>query len=330
MFVLNTHIEIIKATGATIRFGSVNRMNCKRSVASFVDTGSFTLPLSCRVKQEGQSTSSVQSATKFDRGDKVIMSAGYNGQLTKEFEGFITNVGFSTPCVVEVEGYSYQLRKQRIKQVFAKGTNIRAVLEHITRNTDITLSGSIPGITLQSALVVNDSPATEVLDHLKKELLLQVYFRFNELYVGLQQLNTGKVVKYRLNYNTADDGDLKYQLEDQVRAKVILKTAKADGGKQVYTCGDADGDTHEYIVRQVSERDLKSIAEDHLKKLKYTGYRGRFTGFLQPYCQPGDMVEISDLKYPDRKGTYFAETVEVTCSMSGGRRIIEPTTKVTI
>lgn len=330
MFFLNTHIKITKADGTTIQFNSLNQMSTKRSTTSFVDTGMFIIPLSCRVKQFGSTTASVQSAVYFERGDRVEMSSGYNGQLTTEFKGFITNVGFSTPCKVEAEGYSYQLRKIRIKQVFQKGTSIRDILEFITKKTDITISPALPDIKLQSALVVNDSPATDVLDHLKRELLLTIYFRFNELYVGLQQLNTGKLVKYRLNYNTANDGDLKYQTEDQVRSRVILKMANSDGGKEVYSAGDPDGDVHEFIVHRVSVRDLKNIAEDHLKKIKYTGYRGRFDAFLQPYCEPGDMVEIIDSKYPDRKGTYFAETVEVICGLSGGRRIIEPKNKVSI
>lgn len=317
-FVLNAYINI-----GSFTFKSVNDILIKQSVHSYVDTAEITLPTTAVLKKEGQQSVSELTAQKFKRGDKVQIALGYNGELRTEFIGFVNRIDIGTPLKIECEGYSYQLKKKNINYSWKTAT-LKEVCAHLVGGTDVKLHKDIPGMNLQNLRVVNQS-ATKVLDYIKNNLKLSVYFlNGNELYVGLEEIPAAdKKVKYRMGWNVIDDGGLKFMEAEDRRIKVVLKTSNADGGKEVYSCGDADGDVKEHIVKNAPKDELKKIGDAYLAKLKYTGFDGKINTFLQPYAEITWAAAVEDKKYPERNGTYFIEGVEVSYGTGGARRTIE-------
>lgn len=323
MFTLSSHITIGAYT-----FTGVNDVRIKRGIHSYVDTATIKLPTSSRLKQANADSKTVDTAKQFNRGDKVEIKLGYNGKLLTEFIGFVARVNFSSPCEIECEGYSYQIRKNNINQTFPSGTSIRQLCEALIKNTDITLSNAILDMKLGSALKVTNESGAKVLDYIKDNFKYVVYFNGSTLYVGLEETEPKGTTKFKLGWNTIKDNGLKYHIAEQTRAKVILKTANNEGGKTLYTCGDPDGDVHEYLVKHSTNDVLKELAEGYLKTLKFTGYEGSITAFLQPYCEHGYTAVVQDDRYPERNGNYFVPSVEVSFGASGARRIVELSKKI--
>jgi hypothetical protein len=329
-FTLTSNITITNInTKQVVKLRGVNDCRIKKGIHSYIDTATLKIPLSGRLKQKNGSSSSVETAQFFYRGDKVKIELGYDNKLKTEFIGFISRVNFTSPCEIECEGYSFQLRQKNINKTFAKGTQVNEIIAFLIQGTDIVLSNKIPNVALESAMTVNNATACQVLDKIKENQLMTIYFNGNELYVGLQQTEVKKNVKYRLGWNTIKDNGLKFQLAEDKRVKVILKVSKKDGDKALYTTGDPDGEVHEYIVN-MAEKDLKHIAEDHLLKMKFTGFEGKITTLLVPYCEHACSAEVEDTRYSERNGTYFVPSVEVVFGTSGTRRIVELSNKLSV
>jgi hypothetical protein len=323
MFVLCSKIDIDSSKNGQFTFNGVNDLRIKRSVGSYVDTCTIKLPTTARLNSENPIT--VESVKAFKAGDKITIQLGYNKEFKKEFVGFVSKVGFATPIEVECEGYSYLLKKKNINKSW-KTVKLRELIEYIVQGTGIKL-GRIHDQTLTN-YVVHNATATKVLDDLKDKYKFAAYFKFDTLFVGLEEVNEHGNVEYGLGYNTADVNSLKYQLEDDVRLKVVAKTTKKDGAKEIYTCGDTDGEVREIIVKPDELSKVKEVANDYLRRFKYTGFTGSFSGFLQPYCEHGDSCKIIDTRYKERNGTYFVNAIEVTFGMGGARRVVELTKKL--
>lgn len=321
-FVLNANIKV-----GTVSFTAVHHVRTRRGVHSYVDTAIIEVPTTARLKKADAQTRSEETAQVFHRGDAVTIQLGYNGEYKEEFKGFVNRIDYSTPCVIECEGYSYQLKKKNINKSW-KSTTLRSLCEEIVKGTDIKVHAAVGNMKIQN-LRVKNSPATKVLDHLKRKLHQSVYFvNGNELYVGLEEIAVTGSVKYRMGWNVIKDGGLKYKQAEDKRIKIVLKTAKSEGGKDVYSAGDSDGEVREFLVHNVSKNELKQIAEAKLAKVKYTGYDGKMNAFLQPFAVHGMSAELTDKKYPERDGTYYVDSTEVMYGMTGARRIVEISKKI--
>ncbi len=318
MFVLSSHITIGKYT-----FSGVNDLRITKGIHSDVDTALIRIPTTGRLKRSGNATESIDTARTINRGDTVTIKVGYDGQLKSEFVGFVSRINFSTPCEIECEGYSFLLRTKNVNTTFPAGSGLVDVCSYLVKDTGINLSHAIPDTKLGSALSVSNQSATKVLDYIKDNFKYSVYFNGDTLYVGLQETELKGEVKYKLGWNTIKDNGLKYHLAEQTRVKVVLKAYEKDGGNTLYTVGDPDGEVHEHMVKHVAQSDLQHIAEGYLKAQKFTGYEGKITGFLQPYCEHGYSASIEDERYPERSGKYFVPSVEIVFGGSGGRRIVE-------
>lgn len=326
MFVFRSHIAIHSPKNGDIAFRGCTDIRIKRSVGSMIDTCVLKLPTSARLTNGQAVTDFAEAGKLFSRGDKIVVKLGYNGQMEREFEGYIKAISFTTPLEVECEGYAYRLRKKNIKHSW-KQVELRALCAYLVADTGIKLSSKIPGLIIEN-YQVHDATALKVLEDIVSKYKLTAYFNFDTLYIGLEEGALDGEVAYGIGYNTADVNSLKYQHEDDVRMKVVAKTTKKDGERTLYEVGDPDGEVREIIVKPETMGRIKELANDHLRKFKYTGYRGSLSGFLQPYAAPGYSCKIIDPRYQERNGRYFVHAVEVSYGMSGARRIVELTKKL--
>jgi hypothetical protein len=351
-FTLNSVIKI-----GTLTFrGGVNELVIKKNVHNIVDTAVLKIPglgrivsirdsfnaalnvigLGVQPKASNLPSSSVQTAKLFKEGDPVSIDLGYNGDLRNEFRGFVRRVNITTPLSIEMEGYAWQLRNQNILASW-KVTTVKEVLTRVIQGTDIVLSPDLPQIKLTSFYIKNES-GLKVLEYFKDKMLLTVYFDDNILYAGIEegrttstgvgQNGTLEEVKYNIGYNCiTDQPDLKQRLAKDNLVRVRLKTKGKNGKHVLYEAGDVGGAVIDRIIPfSNDEAFLKEKAEAFLKKLKYDGYEGKITGFLQPFCKPGWKATITDKKFDGaRAGTYFVPGTEVTFGRSGANRKVEIT-----
>lgn len=319
-FVLNSEIVI----GAYQLTGGVNSVNIKKSVKSIIDTAVIKIPALGRIIERNGvlPLTSIETAMVFKEGDKVEIKLGYNGELETEFIGFIRRVNLSTPISIELEGYSRQLRMQNISASWKKVT-VREVLERITQGTDITLSPAIPKINLTNFSIANRN-GLFVLEYLKEKLLLCIYFNGSELYAGLEEAVIKDTTIYKLGWNVIKSDRLKIRNGSDNKVRVRLVTKSKGAAKRVlFEAGDIGGAVVErHILFNRDSSFLQNKANEFLKQLKYDGYEGSITAFLQPYCEPSYAAVIQDKKY-NRSGKYFVTSTEVEFGMKGARRIVE-------
>jgi hypothetical protein len=328
MFVLTSKLKVISnTTGKAISWSGVNSVNINKSVNSYVDMCQLVLPANMVLKNKDSASDTTALGT-FKRGDKLIVELGYNGALEKEFEGFITSVSYTTPVEILAEGYSYLLKTKNINRSWEQVT-LRELCEFIAIGTGITLSNSIPQMTLTNYRVENAS-ATKVLDDLKSQFNFSVYFQGKTLYVGLEELEANKLVTYRIGWNTADVSGLKFKSAEDRRVQVICKTTSNDGSKEVYKTGDLDGAVQEMVVKNTDLQTAKKQADDLLARIKFSGFDGKIEGFLQPYAHHGYTCKLVDKKYAERNGRFYVASVAISFGIHGARRGLEITKKLSV
>lgn len=325
-----------KITIGGFSFTSVNDVKIKRSIHSFIDTATILLPASARLKLKDNvkmPTTSMPTAKAFKEGDLVEIWLGYNDEYPNEpeFKGFVKRVNATSPCEIECEGYSWQLRRKNVLWSSGKEkTTLRKMLEMLIDGTDIKLSDEIPDIQLEQVCEGNIS-GTDALDWIKKNLYLTVYFSGHILYAGLAYIPQPDktAVEYTIGWNLVKDNQLKFR--NATDAKIMVKAVYFNKRNKATekTAGDSTGAIRTIFVQNIeSEQELLQVAERKAQELRYDGYEGKVTGFLVPFALPGYRATLKDSKYTERDGTYLIESTEVKFGTSGARRISEIGVKI--
>lgn len=321
MFVLNSDITIDRFTGV-----KPYQVNIKKSMYDYVDRATIMLPVSSRVKQAGKlSTESVGTNKLITEGMKVNIRLGYNNEMKDEFEGFVSRVNLSSPCEVICEGYSYQLKKKTYLYAF-KDVELKDILNYLIAGTDIVLDKNIPSFKIERLLLQNNT-GTEILEKIKKisDNTIDIFFTRNMLYAGLQYTKTKADVKYQIGWNVIKDNDLKLRDAKNENVTVNYIGEKKDGSKVKVAGKENSAGGENKVIKShavVDENSLQSMTDKKQGLLSYTGYEGKVTAFLIPYCEPGYKAVLIDNKYPERGGNYLIDTTEVTYGRDGARRMV--------
>lgn len=307
-----------------------NSVKVTKSMFEYVDRAVMKLPITARIKRAGEViTEAVETAKQFGEGDKVVIQLGYNGSLKTEFTGFVSRINFTSPLEVECEGYSYQLRKKTYLKTFVN-VQLLDVLKYLISGTDIVLdTKNIPSFKIDKMILKNNT-GTEALELIKKisDNTLRIFFTGNVLYAGLQYLKPRADVKYRMGWNVIKDGNLKLRQAKNQEVTVHYIGERNDGKKikvESMSAGNSGIDGDKKVIKSHSITDqttLKQMADAKVKWLSFDGYEGKITAFGTPYCEPGDRAILEDNKYQERSGNYLVESIEVTYSMAGFRRIV--------
>lgn len=270
-----------------------------------------------------------QLASIIKGGFAIKIQLGYKGVYEgTEFEGYIKRVKPAVPMELECEDSLYLLRKKNLSKAW-KATNLKELISFIIAGTDIELSGSIPEVKFEKFRLDNVNGA-EALQKLKEEYGLVAYFRGKKLFAGLAYSEKPGEVTYNFHKNIPYDGmHLTYRTEDEIKIKVVAKSILKDNTRIEIEAGDKDGEQRTIIRYNIKDKaQLKQMAEDELKKLKFEGYEGSLTTFLVPPAVHLMTANIEDPEYPERSGKYVIDKVTTTYGTEGARRIIEPGLKI--
>lgn len=321
MFVMTSDITIGK-----LKQVKAAKITWKTDVNSFVDTCTIELP---RIKYLVTTKSSTEDKNEVNyrkeyivkENDKVEILLGYDGRNTRRFLGFVKRVVQGIPVKVECEGYAYLLYDVIFNKSYSS-TTAKQILTDLCAGTDIVLSNEIPLVPLQKVRFKN-ATGIQVLEWLKNECKLAVYFNFNELYVGTLFGKVQRTVKLRIGWNTIKDDDFKQrEVDKNVKINIREKNVK---GEVKRTPSDIQkySNQKDVKVRAGIPADLlKQIANRLQTKSNYNGYQGDIELFLEPHFNKGFVASIEGFKYPEKSGNYFVEALKGSFSKSGGRQTI--------
>lgn len=304
-----------------------SKVTWRTDVNSFTDTCTIELPRITYLKTVKTVTEDKQEPNErkeyvFKENDKISILLGYDGNNVKRFEGFVKRVNMGIPVQIECEGYSYLLYDVIFNKSYSNVT-VKQLLTDVCAGTEIVLSSDMPDIPLQNVRFKN-ATGIQVLEWLKKECHLAVYFNFNELFVGTLFGKKGKTAKLRLGWNTVKDDDFKKRIVDK-NVRIVIQ--EKDGqGEVKRTKSDADKYSNEKrlkIKAGIPAALLKEIANRLQTKSNYNGYEGSITAFLEPSINKGDIAQIDGFKYPEKSGSFFIESVDGEFGTRGGRQKIE-------
>lgn len=306
-----------------------SKVTWKSEVGSFIDSCTIELPRISYLKTDKvqtqdlnrERTSSERMGYAFKEGDKVSVELGYNNVNKKRFEGFIKRVNMGIPVKIECEGFGYQLYEVMFNESY-RSVTVRKLLEDLTKKTDIIVSKEIPDIPLTNVRFKNVN-GIKVLEWLKDECKLAVYFNMNEIYVGTLYGKVQDRVKVRIGWNTVKDDEFKQKAVDKTTQIVIRE--KNDKGVVKKIKSDQEKSSSEKSLKVkagIPAQFLKQIANRLQTKENYKGYEGNITLFLEPYAVKGMVLELDGGIYPDKTGEYFIESVSGEFGSSGGRQTV--------
>lgn len=299
-------------------------VSLKKSVTDLVDTAEITLPLNPYLQQDNTDGTLLEERNiVFSTGDKVRIAMGYDDDTSDRFEGFIARIEKTVPMRIYCEGFSYLLRDVVFNRSYTLVT-LKQLLADLVAGTEIRISPHTADVTIPNAFFKN-IPALKVLEWVQKELLCRVWFDGGELYAGASLFALPKpTAQFRLGYNTVKDDSLqRVELPDRVQITIVEKQ-KTGSTKKVKDTTKKYSATKEIKIRPgMPENFKKQIATELQKVANHRGFSGKITTFLVPFVDKAYTVEITDNRYPERAGKYFAEAVETSFSTSGGRQTIK-------
>lgn len=320
------------------RFDFVGSIEINSSWENLTDTCKIIMPRKMRLKKDGVFTDAITSGEVglWKRTDPVKVSLGYDDNTALRFEGVIMRIHTRTPLEFTCEDNMFGLKQKtidkystRTKYPNKKQVSIKTILEDICPIPFIAEDITISDFSITRATVA------EALDYFKRNFGLSSYILPDgKLYVGFAyRLET--VVKdantpvFQFQGNIIDDANLDYIREDDVLLKARAVNVKADNTRIEEVVGDPSGEERTLYFYNVKDSDLVKLAQEQLSKLKYEGFRGSFTTFLEPVIRHGDVIQLQDNLLPDRNGYYLVRRVVTTLSVeNGGRQEITVDRKV--
>ena len=329
--------------GLTLTHATETEINS--SWEELTDTARLVVPRKVRYVKDGQViTSLVAQGTEAQpddpylrRGDRVTFSLGYGSQVAQRFAGYVSNIAPRNPLAFEFQDEMYLQKQVTIQALEFVNETLETILFELWQAGHFTGPQPIATIdmTIGRLRITRVTPA-ELLQFLRQKYGLISYYRGSQLYVGVayRLKDLDLVARHEINLEMdtplGSRNSLTYQREDDQRIKVRAISIYPDNTTQEYIAGDSDGGERTLYFYDVSQAALKTLAEENLAKLKYTGWIGGIETFLNPHIQHGDAVKLTSDQVPDANGDYLVKRVITHTSVKGGgRQVIELDTKIT-
>jgi hypothetical protein len=178
-----------------------------------------------------------------------------------------------------------------------------------------------------------------------------------QLYSGMpSDASTGKTVNLTFEQHIIDFSNLKWQESSDMNLKVKVVNMNFDNTKStVYITYDGvgtviNGKLEHFKVSPKGKIDKSSldtfktlktvytsgldydamikVGKERFFKLNYTGYKGSFETFGEPYIRHGDKVDLRSWAYLNMSGVYTVISVNRKFGVNGYRQIVEIGVKV--
>lgn len=332
MLMLLCDIEITPKTPRPLAqrnfsFTAVHEIEISKSFETQTATARIKLPK--RANFQGKPLAEGSQAL-FRRGDAIKITLGYGQALSQKremmFTGYVSAVKPDEAVTLDCQDAMWLLKQTDFTKAY-RAVTLQTLLADMVNGVQFKASA----VNLGPLRITRQTPA-QVLDYLKQRYGVRSFVRDNTLYVGYPNAS-GLLPAPRVagEFDIQQDvisSDLEYLRKEDVKIKVKAISTLPDNSKIEVEEGDKDGELRTFNYFNVQKTELQRIAKGEIERLRYEGYRGSFTTFLLPYVQPGDLVELSDTKIPDRRGRYFVKAVTTSFGTQGGRQKIEIDRKI--
>ncbi|MBQ9439252.1 MAG: hypothetical protein IJU35_01445 [Paludibacteraceae bacterium] len=299
------------------RLGLLDSVTIRRSVETLGASAGIKLPATCLNK-------TLNAEQFLHEGDFIDISLGYDNSLKTEFNGWLKSVktddnSITIECEDDIYLWRVELNDEQLHAI-----TLTALLQKIA--LQVSAANANPFNVLcdyqftYDKFTISHATAIDVLKKVQEETKANIYFDGTTLHIHPPYTHlAGNTVIYDFARNV-QQSSLKYVTAKDKKIKVTIETTLPDGKIIKAETGMSGGQT---ITRRVSAsaiNDLKTIADSEFNMLCYDGYEGDLTGWLVPFCQPGDLVTVKDADYPTKTGTYYVIATEVSFSSNGGQR----------
>lgn len=281
MYRLTAKIEITGAKSWRLDF--VTGVKITRDTEKLTDICKITLPK--KIKWDGENEVPVK------RGDAVKVWLGYDDRNELAFAGYVKEVGFKTPVVLECEDEMFKLKQMAAIKKAYKSTTLEQLLKD-QGLTDVKVMGEQ---TLGAYRVTADTVAS-LLGKLQ-ESGIRSFFRCEDgkpvLYSGvIFERGTDASQVFATGINIINDQSLEQQKADTMRLNVKAVSILPNNKKIKVEVGDADGERRTITTYNKTESQLKAWAEQEIKRLKRDGLKGSLTTFGYKLVDKLDTVGI--------------------------------------
>lgn len=281
MYRLTAKIEITGAKSWQLDF--VTEVEITRDTEKLTDICKITLPK--KIKWDGENEVPVK------RGDAIKVWLGYDDRNELAFAGYVKEVGFKTPIVLECEDEMFKLKQMAAIKKAYKSTTLEQLLKD-QGLTDVKVMGEQ---TLGAYRVTADTVAS-LLGKLQ-ESGIRSFFRCEDgkpvLYSGvIFERGTGVSQVFATGVNIINDQSLEQQKADTMRLNVKAVSILPNNKKIKVEVGDADGERRTITTYNKTESQLKAWAEQEIKRLKRDGLKGSLTTFGYKLVDKLDTVGV--------------------------------------
>ena len=258
-------------------------------------------------------------------GDPITLDVGYDGDLQREFTGYIREIESDAPLVIHCDDETYPLRQTNYIKSYQDAT-LKQVLTDIIPSF---ISFDCPDVRIGKYHIDNAS-AFAVLQDLMKHYGLYSRLQQGVLKVGLAYDFADNTTNHIYTINAPADrpyqknvkkNDLKFKRKEDFKVRYKAISNNANGKKTVVIVGNKEKDASERPLNfpgGLTEAQLRERATAVMAKTVYDGYTGDITGFGLPRTHAGDTLELRDSLEPERAGRYLIEKVNISYSLSSG------------
>lgn len=310
-------MEVLKSniTLGHYLFDFVNEVKVESTWKVFTDKATIKLPAALKID-----ASSLKKSIPV--GSKVEIKLGYEKYgMQKLFKGYVVTVHNKVPVEIECEDEMWNLKQIQIND----NCRNEKLGDYLSRVLDVDVDCFDINV---SSMVVNKLTGVQLLDKIKQEFGFASYFRNDVLVVGKNYSQDNPkshtvIIDQAYNCNVKKQ-DLEYMSKDDVRIKVTAISNMPNGDKEEIEFGDKDGEERTLNFYNIPKSELKKIAKEEAKKLKYDGYRGDLTLFGAPIVFHGDILQLTNSQESDKTGDYFIDKVSYSFGVKGFEQKIEP------
>lgn len=330
MLKLSSKITIGGELPKPIIFDFVNEIETDESYENLTDTAKITIPNN--ISFEGKPIA-IGTEALFKRDMSIKIECGYDDTLKTVFEGFISHVHLSLPIVLECDDRMWLQKKHTLPNKSYSSVSLATLLKYIIpSSTNYTTNGFLFE-NLGKIRISNNATTAMVLDMLRKTYQVYSFFRSGKLYVGLPfQVSLQKLKTFGFEKNIIDDKSLEWMDSEEVKIKVKGVSVHSDNTKveYYYPSKDTEGQQITLSISNINLEDLKGYVKRHYDSFQYSGYKGSFTTFGEPFVNHGDKIQFTGNKLPERnEGVYLVRSVKRSFGQNGYRQIIELANKIT-
>lgn len=266
----------------------------------------------------------------------------------RRYRGFIKAITPSDNVLIECEDEAWLLKQKKLQKAYKKGI----VLDYVKDMCKGIISpekikgGSLATqseaqFTASGYRLKRNPTIYKAIQGLDQNFKMRAWFRDGELYVGKlwyesisearyqEAIDNGRPHNFEFQRNICSD-NLKYQKKESYLKGVEVEIINSnDNSREKVFVGTDDGDVERIPAMDITVSDAKALAEAHLKRITYDGFRGSFTAHIEPEIQHGDYVKIKDPRFDEeRSGIYVVEKVVLSFKPNGAFQTIYLNSKV--